>query len=91
MLSSRARVVRRNAAVCIEEDLESSDAEGFTSRALIYKGGIGTSSASSSSEEWDQKHTGVEYTADPVGAPQTSLDSYIQEGFGRFVHFVIKI
>ena len=32
----------------------------------------------------------MEYTAYPVGAPQITLDSYIQEGFGRYVHLVYK-
>ena len=34
-----SRAVRRNAAVCIKEDLESADVEVFTSRTHIYKRG----------------------------------------------------
>ena len=67
----------------IEEDLEPADAEGFTSRALIYeRGNLSLFCLSPPRNE-----TGVHIL------PSRSTTDHIeciQEGFGRCVHLVYK-
>ena len=57
----------------IEEDLELADAEGFTSRALIYE--RGSLSLFCLSPPRNETRSTLEYTSYPVGAPQITLNT----------------
>ena len=74
--------------MCTEEDLESSDVEGFSSRVLIYERGnlsyfcLLLLRGMRQVAHWSGVHS----------LPRRSIDiiGYIQEGFGRCVHLVYK-